>query len=77
MPALVEIEEALAPAFVIETLDDGRLTVFVPSVPTPFAGAVYVLRPERVHILNVPLHSSHQVHLSLGFRIERSRGSHA
>jgi len=54
MPALVEIEEALAPAFVIETLDDGRVTVFVPSVPTPFAGAVYVLRPERVHILNVP-----------------------
>lgn len=54
MPALVEIEEALVPAFVIEVLDDGRLTVFVPSVPTPLAGAVYVLRPERVHTLDVP-----------------------
>ena len=53
-PALVEIEEALVPAFIIEVLDDGRLTVFVPSVPTPLAGAVYVLRPERVHILDVP-----------------------
>ena len=42
-PALVEIEDALVPAFIIEELDDGRFTVFVPSVPTPLAGAVYVL----------------------------------
>ena len=53
-PALVEIEDALVPAFVIEELDDGRLTVFVPSVPTPLAGAVYILAPERVHPLDVP-----------------------
>jgi len=53
-PALVEIEEALVPAFIIEVLDDGRFTVFVPSVPTPLAGAVYVLSPERVHIIDVP-----------------------
>ena len=53
-PALVEIEDALVPAFIIEELDDGRFTVFVPSVPTPFAGAVYVLAPERVHPLDVP-----------------------
>jgi uncharacterized membrane protein len=26
----------------------------VPSVPTPFAGAVYILTPERVHPLDVP-----------------------
>ena len=53
-PALVEIEEALVPAFIIEELEDGRFTVFVPSVPTPFAGAVYILTPERVHALDVP-----------------------
>jgi uncharacterized membrane protein len=53
-PALAEIEEALVPAFIIEELADGRFTVFVPSVPTPFAGAVYVLTPERVHSLDVP-----------------------
>jgi len=53
-PALVEIEEALVPGFIIEELDDGRFTIFVPSVPTPFAGAVYVLSPERVHRLDVP-----------------------
>ena len=53
-PALVELEEALVPAFIIEEFEDGRFTVFVPSVPTPLAGAVYVLTPERVHPLNVP-----------------------
>jgi len=53
-PVLVELEDALVPAFIIETLDDGRLTVFVPSVPTPLAGAVYVLSADRVHILDVP-----------------------
>ena len=53
-PALVEIEDALVPAFVIEELDDGRFTVFVPSVPTPLAGAVYILRRERVHLLDIP-----------------------
>jgi len=53
-PALVEIEEALVPAFIIEKLDDGRFTIFVPSVPTPFAGAVYILSPEHVHALDVP-----------------------
>ena len=54
MPALIEIEDALVPGFVIEPLDDGRFTVFVPSVPTPLAGAVYILTAERVHILDVP-----------------------
>jgi len=53
-PALAEIEEALVPAFIIEELEDGRFTVFVPSIPTPLAGAVYVLSGERVHPLDVP-----------------------
>lgn len=52
-PALVEIEDALVPAFIIEELEDGRFTVFVPSVPTPLAGAVYILNRDRVHPLNV------------------------
>lgn len=33
-PALAEIEDALVPAFIVEELDDGRLTVFVPSSPS-------------------------------------------
>jgi len=54
-PALVEIEEALVPAFIIEEVADDRFTVFVPSVPTPLAGAVYILSRERVHPLDVSL----------------------
>lgn len=53
-PALVEIEDALVPAFIIEEFKDGRYTIFVPSIPTPFAGAVYVLEGKRVHPLDVP-----------------------
>ena len=53
-PALVEIEDALVPGFIIEEVGDDRLTVFVPSVPTPLAGAVYVLARARVHPVDVP-----------------------
>jgi uncharacterized membrane protein len=53
-PALAEIEEALVPAFIIEEFEDGRYTVFVPSIPTPLAGAVYILERNRVHPLDVP-----------------------
>lgn len=53
-PALFQSDEGLIPAFIIEELEDGRYTVFVPSIPTPFAGAVYVLDPQRVHTLDVP-----------------------
>jgi uncharacterized membrane protein len=52
--ALFQSDEALVPAFIIEELDDGRYTVFVPSIPTPFAGAVYVLDRRRVFPLDVP-----------------------
>jgi uncharacterized membrane protein len=60
-PAFAEIEEALVPAFIIEEFDDGRYTVFVPSIPTPFAGAVYILDAKRVHPLDVPMTRALQV----------------
>jgi uncharacterized membrane protein len=53
-PAFAEIEEGLVPAFIIEEFDDGRYTIFVPSIPTPLAGAVYILDRKRVHPLDVP-----------------------
>ena len=53
--AFAELEKGLAPVFIIERFEDGRYTVFVPSVPTPFAGEVYVLEAKRVHPLDVPL----------------------
>ena len=52
---LVEIEEALVPAFLIEKHTDGQFTIFVSSSPTPMAGAIYILQTERVHPVGVPL----------------------
>jgi uncharacterized membrane protein len=60
-PALAEIEEALVPAFIIEAFQDGRYTVFVPSIPTPLAGAIYILESDRVHLLDVPFTQALQV----------------
>jgi len=48
---VIEIEEALVPAFIIEELEDGRYTVFIPGVPSPVRGSVYVLARERVRPL--------------------------
>jgi uncharacterized membrane protein len=53
-PALVEIEEALVPAFIVEKLEDGSYTVLVPSAPTPMAGSIYILPADRVHPVNIP-----------------------
>jgi len=53
-PALVEIEEAFVPAFIVEQHNRNRCTVFIPSVPTPMAGAVYIIDNNRVHPLDLP-----------------------
>jgi uncharacterized membrane protein len=53
-PALAEIEEALVPAFIVEEMEDGSCTVFVPSAPTPISGTIYILTPDRVHPLDIP-----------------------
>lgn len=55
-PAMIEIEDdSLSPAFLIEDHEDGRCTVFVPSVPTPMAGAILVMDSARVHPVDVPV----------------------
>ena len=43
------------PAFIIEEFEDGRYTIFVPSSPSPFTGAVYILALERVHLSDASL----------------------
>jgi uncharacterized membrane protein len=54
-PALVDIEDALVPAFVVEVHTDGRYTIFVPSAPTPGIGAIYIMEAARVHLLDTSL----------------------
>jgi uncharacterized membrane protein len=65
-PCLAEIEEALVPALIVEKLEDGSYTVLVPSVPTPMAGAVYILPPERVHPVDVPFTAALRVFTKWG-----------
>jgi len=52
-PALVRFDDGLMPAFIVEELADGRYAIFVPSVPTPAAGALYIMDRERVQALDV------------------------
>ena len=49
------LEDALAPALIVEELEDGSYTVLVPSAPTPMAGSIYILPRDRVHPVNIPL----------------------
>jgi uncharacterized membrane protein len=56
-PALIEIEEALAPGFIVEEHAGGKCTVFIPSSPTPMAGSIYIIDSARVHPVNVPVTS--------------------
>ena len=51
---LAEIEDALVPAFLVEDCDDDHCAIFVPSVPTPAAGAIYIIAKSRVHVVDVP-----------------------
>ena len=55
VPAFVELDGALVPAYVVESHTDGRYTVLVPSAPTPSAGAIYVMPGERVRLVDAPL----------------------
>jgi uncharacterized membrane protein len=54
-PALVQLGQSLVTAFIIEEFEDGRYTIFVPSIPTPFSGSVHVLDRKWVHPLDLPL----------------------
>lgn len=66
IPALVEIEDALVPALIVEELPDGQCVVLVPSVPTPVAGALYILPASRVHRISVPLTQVFKVYSKWG-----------
>jgi uncharacterized membrane protein len=55
IPALVDMEEGLVPALIIERHADGYVTVFVPSPPVPTVGQVYVFDSSKVHPVDVTL----------------------
>ena len=53
--AIGETHEALSPGFLIEQHENGFYTVFVPTVPTPTVGNVYLIPEDKVFLVNVPL----------------------
>jgi uncharacterized membrane protein len=64
--ALAHIDEAWMLAFVMDKHDNGMLTVFVPSAPTPAAGAIYFLREDQIRRLDVPVSAAVRCVTSLG-----------
>ncbi|MGK7898868.1 MAG: DUF502 domain-containing protein [Xenococcus sp. (in: cyanobacteria)] len=52
--AVGEVHEALSPGFLIEHHDNGFYTVFVPTVPTPTVGNIYLIPEDKVFIVDVP-----------------------
>jgi len=52
---LAWIEESWVLAFAMERHGNGVYTVFVPSAPTPAAGAIYYLPEDRIKFLDVPV----------------------
>jgi uncharacterized membrane protein len=52
-PALVNVEEAWQIGYLIETLENGWLAVFLPQAPTPMSGNIMYLPAERVRRLDI------------------------
>ena len=52
--AVGKINEALSPGILIEHHDNGFYTVFVPTVPTPTVGNIYLIPEDKVFIVDVP-----------------------
>ena len=51
---LVKNQQSLSAAFIIEKHDNGMYTVFIPIVPTPTVGNMYVVPEHRLFIVDVP-----------------------
>jgi uncharacterized membrane protein len=64
--ALVEMEHMLVIAFVMERLDNGYVTVFVPSAPTPHAGSVFFARIEHVRVVDLGIAEAMRIISMLG-----------
>ncbi|MBK1880915.1 hypothetical protein JIN85_00730 [Luteolibacter pohnpeiensis] len=55
-PVLAEVEDGcLTPALLVESHQGGLSTIFIPSAPTPLAGAIFIMPSHRVHPAEVPI----------------------
>ena len=51
---LARSEDCWQLAFLIERLDGGHVTVFVPGAPSPQSGSVYFMTEDRIRLLDIP-----------------------
>lgn len=53
-PALVQFDDGLVQAFLVEECDETLVTVFVPAIPSVLTGDVFIMHRDRVHLLDLP-----------------------
>ena len=54
-PVLVRYDDASQVAFQVESLDDGRVVVYVPGAPDPWSGAIQAVDAGRVEALEATM----------------------
>ena len=69
--ALVEMENMLVIAYVMERHANGYVTLFVPSAPMPNAGSVFFARAEMVRVIDISMGESLRVIAKLGLGAEK------
>jgi uncharacterized membrane protein len=69
--ALVEMENMLVIAYVMERHANGYVTLFVPSAPMPNAGSVFFARSEQVRIIDVAMGDTLLCIVKLGLGAEK------
>ncbi len=52
-PALVQFDDGLVQAFLVEECDEHLVTVFVPAIPSILTGDVFIMDRKRVHMLDI------------------------
>jgi uncharacterized membrane protein len=70
---LARFEASFQLGFLMETLADGRLVVFVPGVPRAFVGTLHILTPDRVQPLDIPISTTLDVLGRLGVGLKDTR----
>ena len=51
---LARIEDSWQFGFLVETLENGHLAIYVPGAPSPYSGSVYLMTPDRVRVVDIP-----------------------
>ncbi len=67
-PALVSIEGGWQIGYLLEPLENGWVTVFLPQAPTPMSGTVMYLPADRVRPLDIPMAKAMSIvkHIGVG-----------